>query len=327
MKKNRVVTVFGAEGFIGSHFTQLLLRKKFKVNAVILYNSFSNYGHLSNVKSSNLKVIFGNVEDLDSCELAIKGSDYIINFSALISIPYSYISTESFVKTNIMGTLNICRMIKKNKNNIKKFVQISSSEVYGSAKYTPIDENHPLQPQSPYSATKIGADALCKSFFYSFGIPLVIARPFNTFGPRQSLRAVIPTIINQVLKKRKKIKLGIVSTKRDFVYIDDTCFGIYKLMLSSKKTNGNTFNISSSKSYSIKEIFYKIKKICKSDCSLTIDNKRIRPKNSEVVELLGSSKKIKKFCNFKTKTNIDEGLEKTINWFKDNLNQNLDYFF
>jgi dTDP-D-glucose 4,6-dehydratase len=323
--KNKVVTVFGADGFIGSHFVELLLKKNFKVNAVVLYNSYSNKVNLKNIKNKNLTTYFGNVEDYDFCEHVLKKTDYIVNFSALISIPYSYISPESYIKTNIMGALNICRLVRKKINKIKKFVQISTSEVYGSAIYTPIDEEHPLQPQSPYSASKIGSDALCKSFYYTFDIPLVIARPFNTFGPRQSQRAVIPTIINQILNKKKKIKLGNINTKRDFVYVKDTCDAIYKLMKSSIKTNGQVFNISSEKTHSIKKIFFKIKKLLKSNCILDIDNSRMRPIKSEVKLLLGSSKKIKKFCKFKISKNFDKGLSETISWCKNNIDQNTGY--
>lgn len=323
----KTVTVFGSEGFIGSHFIELLLKKNYNVKAVILYNSYSNKANLQKIKNKNLSIFFGNVEDYDFCEHVLKKTDYIVNFSALISIPYSYISPESYIKTNIMGALNICRSVKKNPKKIKKFVQISTSEVYGSAIYTPINEDHPLQPQSPYSASKIGGDAICRSFYYTFGIPLIIARPFNTFGPRQSQRAVIPTIINQILNKKKKIKLGNLKAKRDFVYVEDTCNAIYKLMKSSSKTNGDIFNICSEKAYSIKEIFYKIKKILKSNCLLEMDNSRLRPLKSEVSLLLGSSKKIKKMCKFKINENFDQGLSKTISWYKDNIDKNIDYHF
>lgn len=325
--KKKNVTIFGADGFIGSHFVELLLKKNFKVTAVILYNSFSFKGHLDKIKNKSLKILFGNIEDYDFCKSVLKNSDFIVNFAALISIPYSYQSPESYLKTNIFGALNICRYVKENKKKIKKFVQISTSEVYGSAIYTPIDEKHPLQPQSPYSASKISSDALCRSFHYSFDIPLIIARPFNTFGPRQSQRAVIPTIINQILSKKKTIRLGNLNSKRDFVYVTDTCNAIYKLMNAPKKYDGNIFNISSETCYSIKEIFEKIKYICNSNCKISAEKKRFRPKKSEVNLLLGSAKKIKKNLNFKIKTQFEDGLWKTILWFKKNKMKSNDYFY
>ena len=199
------ILITGADGFIGSHLTELLLKKKYKIRALSLYNSFDYNGWLENIKHKNLEIVKGDIRDSAFCEMLTKNIDIVINLAALISIPYSYGSVESFVDTNIKGILNICLACKKNK--VKKLVQFSTSEVYGSAKYTPIDEEHPLQPQSPYSATKIGSDALALSFHNSYDLNVTVARPFNTYGPRQSQRAIIPTIISQIMSGKKKLNL------------------------------------------------------------------------------------------------------------------------
>tara|TARA_Y100000590_G_scaffold465312_2_gene637263 strand:- start:74 stop:1042 length:969 start_codon:yes stop_codon:yes gene_type:complete len=308
------ILVTGADGFIGSHLVEYLLDKKHKVIALCLYNSYNNYGWLNGIRNKNLKIVSGDIRDQNFCLEISKNVDFIFNLAALISIPYSYSSPESFLQTNIVGTYNICLASKKNK--IKRLVQISTSEVYGTAQYIPIDEDHPKVPQSPYSASKISSDAIAQSFFYSFDLDVVIARPFNTFGPRQSLRAVIPTIIIQSLEN-KKIILGNIYSRRDFTYVSDTCDGIYSLIKKSVKS-GEVYNIGSKKHYSIKEVLDLVKNKIKNSPRLLIQNKRIRPKNSEVDLLSCDYRKIKKATGFKPKLNFVQGLELTINWFKKN---------
>ncbi len=312
------VLVTGSEGFIGSDIVEKLLKKKFKVLALVQYNSFSNISWLKGISHKNLKIIFGDVRDETFLEKITKKIDIVINLAALISIPYSYRSISSYIDTNIIGASNICKAGLKNK--IKKIIQVSSSEVYGSAQYTPIDEKHPLQPQSPYSASKIGADTIALSYYYSFGLNVTIARPFNTFGPRQSLRAIIPTIFYQILNNKKKIKLGLLTTKRDFNYVSNTTDGIISL-IKSNRTAGEVFNIGYGKNISIFELTKLIKKISKKDFEIVVDKKKMRPSKSEVKELLCDFKKIKKLNNFKPKINLEEGLNQTYEWFKKNIHK------
>ena len=310
------ILVTGADGFIGSHLVELLLKKKHKVFALSLYNSFNDSGWLNGLKHKNLRIIFGDIRDQQFCENISKNVDVIFNLAALISIPYSYNSIESFIQTNVLGTYNICNAAKKNK--VKKIIQLSTSEVYGTAQYIPIDEEHPKVPQSPYSASKISSDAIAQSFFYSFGLNIVIARPFNTFGPRQSLRAVIPTIICQTLDN-KKIELGNINSRRDFTYVLDTCEGLYSL-INKKIKPGEVFNIGSKKHFSIKDVLNIIKKKIKNTPPVFIDKTRLRPKNSEVDLLSCNYTKLSKVTGFKPKINFERGLELTIEWFKKNKN-------
>lgn len=317
MKK---VLVTGADGFIGSHLTELLLKKGYKVIALAQYNSFNNWGWLEDFKSQkNLEIVSGDIRDPQFCETITKGIDTVFHLAALIGIPFSYISVDHYVETNIKGTLNICYAVKKNK--VSKLIHMSTSEVYGSADYTPIDEEHKLKPQSPYSATKTSADAMVMSLHYSMDLPVTIARPFNCYGPRQSMRAVIPTLISQIINKRKKIKIGNLNAKRDFTYVEDTCIAIYKLSLN-KRAVGEIVNIGSGKEISINEIGRKIIKIFKSNSKLKIEKKRIRPKKSEVNRLLCDNRKLQRLTKFKPKINLDKGLIKTINWFLKNIKKN-----
>ena len=308
------VLVTGADGFIGSHLTELLLEKGYKVKALSQYNSFNNWGWLENIKSNkNLKIISGDIRDPQFCESITKDIDVVFHLAALIGIPFSYISVDHYVETNIKGTLNICYAVKK--NNVSTMVHTSTSEVYGSAKYVPIDEFHPLQPQSPYSATKISADAMVMSLFNSINLPVVIARPFNCYGPRQSSRAIIPTIISQIVNGNKKINIGNVKPTRDFTYVTDTCEAILKLS-KNKKALGQVINIGSNKEISISNIVKKVKKIMHSNAKLVLTKERLRPKKSEVSRLVCNNKKLKKLTNFKPKVKFDDGLKFTINWFK-----------
>jgi NAD dependent epimerase/dehydratase len=314
MKKiNQTALITGADGFIGSHLTELLIEKGYKVKALSQYNSFNYWGWLEDIENlEEVEVLNGDIRDPNYCRVITKNVDVIFHLGALIAIPYSYIAPNSYVDTNISGTLNICQAALD--NNVEKIIHTSTSEVYGSAIYVPIDEDHPLQPQSPYSASKIGADAMAMSFFNSFDLPLVIARPFNTYGPRQSARAVIPSIISQIANGKKEIKLGDLSPTRDFNYVKDTCRGFLDLALCDKAI-GSTVNIGSNYEISIRDTFQMISKIMKEDVHFIEDDKRIRPKKSEVTRLWCDNSKIKKLTGYTPEYDIESGLKQTIDWF------------
>ncbi len=318
--KNILVT--GADGFIGSHLTELLLEDGYNVKALSLYNSFNSFGWLDNIENNrNLKIISGDIRDPHYCNEMIKGTDTIFNLAALIAIPYSYYAPASYIDTNVMGTFNICQAAKT-AGGIR-IIHISTSEVYGTAKYIPIDEQHPFQPQSPYSASKIGADAIAMSFYHSFGLPVTIARPFNTYGPRQSARAVIPTILSQIASGKKRISLGEVRPTRDFNYVLDTSQGLVSLA-KSDKTIGETFNIGSGTEISIQNLFYTIRGLMKSDCEIQTQKERFRPENSEVLRLICDNTKIHTYTGYKPAFSLEMGLTETIKWF---LNpENLKYY-
>lgn len=316
--KNILVT--GADGFIGSHLAEMLAVQGYKVKALVQYNSFNSWGWLdSSPHLNNIEIISGDIRDPFFCNQLVKNTDTIFHLAALIAIPYSYIAPESYVSTNVIGTLNICKAAQENK--ISRLIHTSTSEVYGTAKYVPIDENHPLQPQSPYSASKIGADAMAMSFYNSFSLPVTIARPFNTYGPRQSARAVIPTIISQIASGVKEIKLGDTTPTRDFNYVMDTCRGFVQLA-NSEKTIGKTVNIGSNFEISIFDTLNLIKKLMCSDVSFITDKQRIRPKDSEVNRLWCDNSLINSLTGFKPEYTIESGLEETINWFCDPVNLN-----
>jgi len=310
MKK---VLVTGADGFIGSHLTEMLLAKGCKVKALSQYNSFNNWGWLEDIqKNKNLEVFSGDIRDPHFCKEITKGIDVIFHLAALIAIPYSYIAPDSYVDTNVKGTLNICQAAKE--NNVSRVIHTSTSEVYGTAQYIPIDEKHPKQAQSPYSASKIGADAMAISFYNAFELPVTIARPFNTYGPRQSARAIIPTIISQITAGKKKIKLGDLSPTRDFNFVKDTCSGFIALT-ENDATIGKEINIASNFEISMKDTLGLIKKIMKSDVEFITDEQRLRPKNSEVFRLWGDNTLIKSLTDFTPKYSIEKGLKETISWF------------
>ena len=319
MLKGKKVLITGADGFIGSHLTERLAKEGAIVKALSQYNSFNNWGWLEDVDCKNdIEVLSGDVRDSNYIREITKGVDVIFHLAALIAIPYSYVAPDSYIDTNIKGTLNICQAAKD--NNVSKTIITSTSEVYGTAKYVPIDENHPKQPQSPYSATKIGADAIAKSFYNAFELPVVIARPFNTYGPRQSARAIIPTIITQIASGKKEIKLGDLTPTRDFNYVKDTCEGFVKIA-NCENVNGEEINIGSNYEISMKDTLELIKKIMNSDVEFVVDSQRIRPKNSEVNRLWCDNTKIKKITGFEPKYTIEDGLKETIEWFcnSDNL--------
>jgi NAD dependent epimerase/dehydratase len=309
--KNVLLT--GADGFIGSHLTEMLVAKGYKVKALSQYNSFNNWGWLEDVYCKDqIEVFTGDIRDPHYCKHITQDVDIIFHLAALIAIPYSYVAPDSYVDTNIKGTLNICQAAKENGNI--RVIHTSTSEVYGTAQYVPIDEKHPMQPQSPYSATKIAADAMAMSFYNAFELPVTIARPFNTYGPRQSARAVIPTIITQIANGMKEIKLGDVSPTRDFNYVEDTCRGFLALA-ESDETIGQTVNIGSNFEISVGDTLNIIKELMCSDVQFVTDEQRIRPEKSEVFRLWCDNTQIEKLTGFHPQVDLREGLQRTINWF------------
>jgi len=311
------VLITGADGFIGSHLTEMLLERGCQVRALSQYNSFNNWGWLEDIKSPNLEVVTGDVRDPHYCKEITENIDKIFHLAALIAIPYSYVAPDSYVDTNIKGTLNICEAAKD--NNVKRLLVTSTSEVYGTAQYVPIDEKHPKQPQSPYSATKIGADAIAMSFYNAFCLPITIVRPFNTYGPRQSARAIIPTIITQIANGKKEIKLGDLRPTRDFNFVKDTCEGFIELS-DCDKASGQEVNVCSGREISMRDLLELIAKLMHSDVKFIEDEQRLRPANSEVFRLLGDNRKINSLTGYQQKYSLEQGLQETIDWFSDKEN-------
>jgi len=317
--RNKTVLVTGADGFIGSHLTEKLVQKGAIVKALSQYNSFNYWGWLEQVNClQEIEVLSGDIRDPHYCKHITKDVDIVFHLAALIAIPYSYIAPTSYVDTNVTGTLNICQAALD--NGCERILHTSTSEVYGTAQYVPIDEKHPLQPQSPYSASKIGADNMAMSFYNAFDLPVTIVRPFNTYGPRQSARAVIPTIISQIADGADEIKVGDLSPTRDFNFVLDTCDGFIALA-EADEAIGATVNIGSNFEISIKDTFELIKKLMQSDVDFTVDPQRIRPGKSEVQRLWCDNTKIHELTGFEPTYSIEKGLEETISWFtnKDNL--------
>jgi NAD dependent epimerase/dehydratase len=309
--KHALIT--GADGFIGSHLTELLLEKGYKVRALSFYNSFNYWGWLEDIPSNdNLEVVTGDVRDPHFVKQIMRGVDIVFHLAALIAIPYSYHAPDSYVDTNIKGTLNVCQAAKE-LGGIRVLVT-STSEVYGTAQYVPIDEKHPKQPQSPYSATKIGADAIAMSFYNAFNLPVTVVRPFNTYGPRQSARAIIPTIITQIASGVKEIKLGDLTPTRDLNYVKDTCTGFLALA-ENDESIGKEINISSNDEISMEQILKLIKQIMKRDVVFATDEQRLRPSKSEVFRLWGDNTLIKSLTGWQPEYDIESGLQKTIEWF------------
>ncbi len=314
----KTALVTGADGFIGSHLVEHLVNKGYKVRALSLYNSFNSWGWLDNIENKeNIEVVSGNIIDPHFCQTLTEGMDFIFHLAALIAIPYSYVAPSTYVDVNVKGTTNICHAALK--SGCQLMIHTSTSEVYGTAQYVPIDENHPLQAQSPYSASKIGADSLALSFHNSFQLPLIVARPFNTYGPRQSARAVIPSIIIQILAGKKEIQLGDVTPTRDFNYVLDTVKGFAELA-ECEKAIGEVVNIGSNFEISVGDTLNLIKEIIGSDVEFTQDPQRIRPKNSEVFRLWCDNSKINKLTGFQPSYDIKAGLTATIEWFKNPKN-------
>lgn len=308
------VLVTGADGFIGSHLTELLLEEGYHVRALAQYNSFNNWGWLEQVRHPNLEVVCGDVRDPDFCRHIVRDTDTVFHLAALIAIPYSYIAPDSYVDTNIKGTLNMLQAARD--LGIEKILVTSTSEVYGTAIYVPINEKHPRQPQSPYSATKIGADAIAKSFYNAFGLPVTIVRPFNTYGPRQSARAIIPTVISQIASGAEEIKIGDLSPTRDFNYVRDTCRG-FLAIARADGTAGEEINIATGTEVSMKETLETIARLMGADIRWTVDPARLRPSKSEVRRLLGDASKLRTLTGWKPETSLEEGLRHTIGWFTD----------
>lgn len=313
--KNKKVLVTGSEGFIGSHLLEALLAKGARMRAFVYYNSFNSWGWIdsfSDEKKKAIDIFSSDIRDPNGVKEAMKGCDIVFHLAALIGIPFSYHSPDSYVDTNIKGTLNVLQAARD--LSAERVLITSTSEVYGTAQHVPIDENHPIQPQSPYSATKIGADCIAESFYRSFNLPVTIVRPFNTYGPRQSARAIIPTIIIQIAGGKKAIRLGNLTPTRDLSYVEDICQGFIALA-ECEKAIGETVNISSNSELSIGDLVDDIKEIMKSDAEVIMDKQRFRPEKSEVYRLWGDNTKIHNLTGFVPKYSIREGLKKTIDWF------------
>ena len=316
MKK---VLVTGADGFIGSHLTESLLEKGYDVKAFTYYNSFNTLGWLDTLpkeKLNQIEVFSGDVRDPNGVTEAMKGVDQVFHLAALIAIPFSYHSPDSYVDTNIKGTLNVLQAARD--LGTEKIMVTSTSEVYGTAQYVPIDEKHPFQGQSPYSATKIGADRLAESFYRSFNLPGAIVRPFITFGPRLSARAVIPTIITQLLAGKEEIKLGSLTPTRDFNYVKDTAAGFIAIA-ESDKTIGQEINIATQREISIGDLAKEIIAQINPDAKIVCDEQRLRPEKSEVNRLLGANAKIKELTDWKQQYTFEQGIAETIAWIRQNM--------
>lgn len=312
------ILVTGADGFIGSHLVEELVKKGNQVKAFVLYNSFGTWGWLDSFPKEimeSVEIFQGDVRDPNGVYEAMIGCDIVYHLAALIAIPYSYHSPDSYIDTNIKGTLNILQAARK--LNVKRVLITSTSEVYGTAKYVPIDEKHPYQGQSPYSATKIGADRLAESFYKSFNLPVTIVRPFNTYGPRQSARAVIPTIITQLLSGKEEIELGSLTPTRDFNFVKDTVHG-FMAIANSNKTIGEEINIATQHEVSIGELANELINQINKNAKIVCDEQRLRPKNSEVNRLLGSNEKIKTLTDWKPQYTLAEGLAETIDFLREN---------
>lgn len=306
------VLVTGADGFIGSHLTEMLLREGYEVRALSQYNSFNNWGWLEGMSQPGLEVVCGDVRDPNFCREIAKGCEIIFHLAALIAIPYSYVAPDSYVDTNIKGTLNICQAAMA--AGVKRLIVTSTSEVYGTAIEVPISEHHPKQPQSPYSATKIGADALALSFHNAFELPVVIARPFNTYGPRQSARAFIPTVISQIASGMTEIKCGDLRPTRDFNFVEDTCRGFIALA-SAPEIEGREINIASGTEISMGDTLDLIAELMGKEVRFVTDPARLRPEGSEVMRLCGDNKLITSLTPWRPKVSLREGLTRTIDWF------------
>lgn len=308
------ILITGADGFIGSHLTEELVRQGHNVRAFVYYNSFNSWGWLDyspeNIRD-NMDVFSGDIRDPHGVKEAMKGCDVVLHLAALIAIPFSYHSPDTYVDTNVKGTLNVVQAARE--LGVEKVIHTSTSEVYGTAQFVPITEEHPLQGQSPYSATKIGADSIAMSFHKAFGLPVTIARPFNTYGPRQSARAIIPTIITQIASGKNELKLGDLTPTRDLTYVKDTCRGFIALA-ECEEAVGDVVNIGSNYEISMGDVVNLIKEIMNSDIQVVEEKERIRPEKSEVFRLWCDNTKIRELTGFEPKYSIKEGLKKTIDW-------------
>ena len=308
--------VTGADGFIGSHLTETLLAAGYRVRALSQYNSFNNWGWLDDIRHPDLEIVSGDVRDPNFCRELVRGADTVFHLAALIAIPYSYVAPDSYVDTNIRGTLNLLQAVKA--EGCSRLMVTSTSEVYGTARYVPIDELHPRQPQSPYSATKIGADALAESFYNAFDLPVVIVRPFNTYGPRQSARAIIPTIISQIAAGKEVIKVGDLSPTRDFNYVTDTARGFLAIAQAPlQNVIGQEINIATNSEITMADTLRTIAELMDWHGRYEVDPERLRPSRSEVRRLWGDNAKIRNLTDWRPQVDIREGLSRTIAWFTD----------
>ena len=315
------ILVTGAGGFIGSHLTELLVREGFDVRAFVHYNSLGSWGWIDSFpeeEKKNIEVFSGDIRDPNGVRDALRGCDAVFHLAALIAIPFSYHSPDTYVDTNIKGTLNILQAARD--LGTSRVLVTSTSEVYGTAQYVPIDEKHPFQGQSPYSATKIGADRLAESFYRSFDLPVTIVRPFNTYGPRQSARAVIPTIITQLLAGRQEIRLGALSPTRDFNFVRDTANGFYQIF-RSEKTIGQEINIATQKEISIGDLAKELIRQINPEAQIVCEEQRLRPEKSEVNRLLGCNEKIMRLTDWKPQVSFEQGLAETIEFLRNNLDR------
>ena len=313
------VLVTGADGFIGSHLVEALIKEGCKVRAFVYYNSFNSWGWIDSFSQElkdQIEIFAGDIRDPNGVKEAMKGIDIVFHLAALIAIPFSYHSPDSYVDTNIKGTLNVLQAARD--SNVEKILVTSTSEVYGNALYVPIDEKHPFQGQSPYSATKIGADRIAESFYRSFNSPITIVRPFNTYGPRQSARAVIPTIITQLLSGKAEIKLGSITPTRDFNFVKDTANGFVEIA-KSDKVIGEEINIATEDEISIGELAQEMINQINPKAVIITDEVRIRPEKSEVERLLGSNQKIKSLTSWQPQYDLKDGIAETVEWLKNNL--------
>lgn len=315
------ILVTGSDGFIGSHLTEILLESGYDVKAFVYYNSFNSWGWLDTLpkdKLSKIEVFAGDIRDPNGVREATREVDIVFHLAALIAIPFSYHSPDSYVDTNIKGTLNVLQAARD--LGTSRVLVTSTSEVYGTAQYVPIDEKHPYQGQSPYSATKIGADRLAESFYRSFELPVTIVRPFNTYGPRQSARAVIPTVITQLLSGQTEIKLGSLTPTRDFNYVKDTANGFIEIA-KSDKTIGEEINIATQQEISIGQLAEELIRQINPNAKIVCDEQRLRPEKSEVERLLGSNEKIRHLTNWLPKYTFKEGIAETIAFLRENLHR------
>lgn len=315
------VLVTGSDGFIGSHLTEELVKKGYEVKAFVYYNSFNTWGWLDTLPKEimdHVEIFQGDIRDPNGVKEAMKGCDAVFHLAALIAIPFSYHSPDTYVDTNIKGTLNVLQAARD--LGTKRVLVTSTSEVYGTAQYVPIDEKHPYQGQSPYSATKIGADRLAESFYRSFSLPVTIVRPFNTYGPRQSARAVIPTIITQLLAGKTEIKLGSLTPTRDFNYVKDTAHG-FIAMYESDKTIGQEINIATQHEISIGQLAEELIRQINPEAKIVCDEQRLRPEKSEVNRLLGCNKKILELTDWKPQYTFEQGLAETIEFLRHNMDK------
>ena len=314
--KNKQVIVTGADGFIGSHLVEALIEKGAKVRAFVYYNSFNSWGWLDTFPKellAQIEVFAGDIRDPNGVRTALQGCEVVFHLAALIAIPFSYHSPDSYVDTNIKGTLNVLQAARD--NNVEKVLVTSTSEVYGTALYVPIDEKHPFQGQSPYSATKIGADRIAESFYRSFNTPVTIVRPFNTFGPRQSARAVIPTIITQLLNNEKTIRLGNLTPTRDFLFVKDTA-AAFVAIAESEKVVGEEINIATQTEISVGDMAQMLVNKIFPQAKIECDDLRLRPEKSEVERLLGSCEKIKRLTSWEQRFSFEAGIDQTIAWLR-----------